>query len=140
LAPDRDVWGFYYLRNNDLLSIEVQLNADEEMMSDYYCALALLLYGPHWWAKPGCNLYADLTTIQRVKFSRLVMSIAKKNNGSTATLDDLWRFADIFYDDPILQFMGKLRAIFGTSPRLLIMIGFLGLMMYGLFLVLLLVL
>jgi hypothetical protein len=139
LAPVKDGRGFYSFRNKDLLSIEEQLNVDDEIMSDYYYALVSLLYGPHWWAKPGCNLYEDLTTIQQVKFSRLAMSIENKNNGSSATLGDLWRFTNIISDEPHLRFMGKLHVIFSMLPRLLIMIGFMGLSLFGLFLVLLLV-
>jgi hypothetical protein len=137
LAPVKDGRGFYSFRNKDLLSIEEQLNIDDEIMSDYYYALALLLYGPDWWAKPGCKLYADLTTIQQVKFSRLAMSIENKNNGSSATLGDLWRFTNIICDEPHLRFMGKLCVISGMLPRLLIMIGFVGLSLFGLFLALL---
>ena len=121
-----------------MLGIEEQLKADDEMTSDYYHALSSLLYGPHWWAKPGCNLYADLTTTQQVKFSRLVKSIAKKNNGSAATMSDLWRFTDVICNQPYSRIMGKLRVIFVTLPRLLIMLGFMGLILFGLFLVLLL--
>jgi hypothetical protein len=121
-----------------LSSIEEQLKVDDEMMSDYYHALSSSLYGPQWWAKPGCNHYSDLTTIQQVKFSRLVMSIAKKNNGSAATSSDLWRFTDIICNQPYSRIMGKLRVIFVMLPRLLIMIGFIGLILFGLFLVLLL--
>jgi hypothetical protein len=121
-----------------LLSIEEQLKADDEMTSDYYHAMSSLLYGPQWWANPGCNRYSDLTTIQLVKFSRLVKSIAKKNNGSAATLNDLWRFTDIICKQPYSRIMGKLRVIFVMLPRLLIMIGFMGLILFGLFLVLLL--
>jgi hypothetical protein len=122
-----------------LISIEEHLNVDDEMMSDYYYALALLLYGPHWWAEPRLNLYLDLSTVQQVKFSRLVRSIAKKNSGSVATMRDLWRFTDIVCNEPHLQFTGKLRVIFSMMPRLLVMIGFVGLVLFGLNLILLLV-
>jgi hypothetical protein len=121
-----------------LSSIEEQLKADDEMMSDYYYALALLLYGPHWWAKPGCNLYADLTTTQQVKFTWLVMSIAKKNNGSAATLSDLWRFTEVVCNEPHMRFTGKQRVIFTLLPRLLILTGILGFIFFGLGLVMLL--
>ena len=121
-----------------MLSIEEKLKADDEMMSDFYHALSSLLYGPQWWAKTGCNRYSDLTTIQQVKLTRLVVSIAKKNNGSAATLNDLWRFTDIICNQPYSRIMGKLRVIFVMLPRLLNMIGFMGLILFGLFFVLLL--
>ena len=121
-----------------MLSIEEQINVDDEMMSDYYDELASSIFGPHWWAKPERNLYIDLTTIQQARFSRLVMSIAKKNSVA-ATSSDLWRFTDIICNEPHLRLMGKLCVIFRRLPRLLIMIGFLGLIFFGLFLVLLLV-
>jgi hypothetical protein len=117
-----------------------RLNVDDEM-SDYYCALALSIFGPYWWAKPGLNLYQDLTAVQQAKFSQLVMSIATKNEyGCAATLSDLWQFIDIIYNEQYWRFMGKLRVTWGMLPRLLVMIGFVGLILYGLSLVLLLVL
>ncbi len=121
-----------------MINIDEPSNIDDEMMSDYYYALALLLYGPHWWAKPGCNLYADLATTQQVKFSRLVMSIVKKNNGSAATLSDLWRFTEVVCNEPHMRFCGKLRVIFTLLPRLLILTGILALIFFGLSLVVLL--
>ena len=112
-------------------SIEEQLNSDDEMKKDYYDELASSIYGPHWRAKSGRNHYMDLTTIQHAKFSRLVMSIAKKN-GVAATSSDLWRFTDIVCNEPHMRFVGKLCVIFGRLPRLLITIGLVMLVLFGL--------
>ncbi len=84
-------------------SIEGQLNFDNEMMSDYYDELASSIY---WWAEPGRNRYVDLTPIQQVEFSGLVMSITKKNG--IAKTSALRRFIDIVGYEPNKQFVGKL--------------------------------
>ncbi len=105
------------------------------MMKDYYDELAASIYGSHWWAKPGRNRYVDLTTIQQAKFSRLIMSIAKKSGGA-ATSSDLWRFTDIVCNEPQMRIVGKLCVIFGTLPRLLLMAGFMVLILFGLSLIL----
>ena len=63
---------------DDSYSIEEQFDVYDEMMSDYFDEMASSIFGPQWWAKPGRNLYMDLTTIQQVKFSRLVTLIKKK--------------------------------------------------------------
>jgi len=86
-----------------LNSIEGQLNFDNEMMSDYYDELASSIY---WWAEPGRNRYVDLTPIQQVEFSGLVMSITKKNG--IAKTSALRRFIDIVGYEPNKQFVGKL--------------------------------
>ena len=114
-----------------MLSIEEQLNLYEEIMIDFYEELASSIYGPNWWVKPGLNLYLDLTTNQRVRFARLVISITKKN-GSTPTLVNLWRFIDIVCNDSYMRLIDKLKVIFRMLPRLLIMTGILGLILYGL--------
>ncbi len=113
-----------------MYSIEEQLNVDEEKMSDYYDELASSIYGPRWWAKPGCNRYMDLTTIQKAKLSRLVTSIVK-NNG-VANSSDLWRFIDIVRNEPHMRIAGKLGVILGTLPRLFIIIGFVVLVLFWL--------
>jgi hypothetical protein len=71
-------------------SIDGQLNFDDELMSDYYDELASSIY---WWAEPGRSRYTDLTPIQQLKFSGLVMSITKKNG--IAKTSALTRFMDI---------------------------------------------
>ena len=119
-------------------SIETKLNADDEMMADYYDELASSIYGPYWRMNPGHNDYLDLTTIQQAKFSKLIRSITKKNV-VTATSNDLWRFTDIVCNEPHMRFVGKLCVILKTLPRLLLMIGLAGLILFGLSLVLLLV-
>ena len=75
-------------------SIEEPSIVDNKIMSDYYYELASSVY---WWAEPGRNRYLDLTLTQQEKFSRLVMSITKKN-GITKT-SALWRFMDIVCDE-----------------------------------------
>ena len=122
---------------DDLNSIEEQFDVYDEMMSDYFDEMASSIFGPHWWAKPGRNLYMDLTTIQQVKFSRLVTLIKKKNYLSKSSA--LWQFTDIVCNEPHMRFVGKLCVILKTSPRLLLMIGFAGLILFGLSLILLLV-
>ncbi len=59
-----------------MVSIERQLNVDDEMMSDYYDELASSIY---WWADSERNHFVDLTPIQQEKFSNLDMSSTKKN-------------------------------------------------------------
>ncbi len=82
--------------------IEGQLNFDNEMMSDYYDELASSIY---WWAEPGRNRYVDLSPIQQVEFSGLVMSITKKNG--IAKTSALRRFIDIVGYEPNKHFVGK---------------------------------
>jgi len=86
-----------------LISIDGQLNFDDEMVSDYYDELASSIY---WWAEPGRNRYVDLTPIQQAKFSGLVRSITKKNG--IAKTSALRRFIDIVGTEPKNQYMGKL--------------------------------
>ena len=117
--------------------IEKPLHADAEMMKVYYDEMASSIYGPHWWVKPGCNRYQDLTPIQQEKFLRIVMSMTK-NNG-VANSGDLWRFTNIVRNEPHMRLAGKLGVVFGTLPRLLIMIGLVVLILFGLSLILLLV-
>ncbi len=111
--------------------IEKQLNADDEMMKGYYDELASSIYGPYWRMNPGHNHYLDLTTIQQAKFSRLIRSITKKNV-VTATSSDLWRFTDIVCNELHMRFVGKLCVIIGRLPRLLIAIGLVVLVLFGL--------
>jgi len=85
-----------------LNSIEGQLYVDDEMMSDYYYELASSIY---WWADTGRNRYVDLTPGQQAKFSRLVMSITRKNG--IAKTNALWRFIAIVGNKPNIDSQGS---------------------------------
>jgi len=107
------------------------VNAEDDIMENYYDELASLIYGPNWRANPGRNHFMGLTTIQQAKFSSLVSSITNKN-GATATSSDLWKFTDIICNELHFRVVGKLCVIFKRMPRLMIPIGILVVVLFAL--------